>query len=392
MRIAYLDPGLSSRKGHNAAMMAEFDHALVAERGYQVSYLCAASADPGRFTDLRGRLIPTFRIDGYVRPSHTDLFDAQRFARIGESIVADLETLKDDDDFDPILMQTSYPLHLHALAQCSDLLQGRRVVIGMLLPCAFWGRDAHAERRISELFASSVNELNRVADLFAYSETGTFRFGDQLVPMATMLPPLSGASAGHLRRLAADSATGTRLETPTLGFFGSPFTSKGFGLLVEASQAIARSGATPAARLAIRLPAGHEAVCQQLNALAPWIDAVSRQTSNQEYLADMAQVDVVCTLYDPQEYAAKMSGIIPEAISLGKPLLISEGCHAIQDFLERHAPGSFICGQYAAQTLQNILALPPRSWERPTSCSRIHAPLMRQMKCMDRYLTVCGLE
>jgi len=363
----------------------------VAERGHRVSYLCAASADPREFTGLQGSLRPTFRIDGYARASRADLLDEQRFERIAQVIAQDLAHCQALADCDAILMPTAYPLHLHALARRATQLEGRRVVMGLLLPGSFWGADADSERRIGDLFAQGVNAISSVADLFAYSETGSYRFGDNMVPMATMLPPLATPSAAQVRRLADGAHCTAARQSVALGFFGSPFTSKGFGLLVDAVRALGQQGTVTSGRVVVRLPAGHGDVCAQLNGLAPWIDATSRQTSNEQYLGEMAAVDAVCAFYDPAEYGDKMSGIVPEAISLGKPLLIAEGCHAIQDFLERHAPGSFIGGAYQAQTLVNALHLPARTWSRPAACARTHAPLMQQMKSMDRYLAVCGL-
>lgn len=391
MRIAYVDPGLSSRKGHNAAMLEEFDTALAIERGHAVSYLCAASADPKIFDGLAGSLKPTFRVDGYARLRAADLFDEQRLQMIDELTAADLQASSVLDTCDAILMPTAYPLHLRALARRRSVLAGRRVALGLLLPARFWGGDDDAcEQRIGEIFADSIDSLNAGTDLFAYSETGSFSFGANAVSLATLLPPLAAPNALHVQRLAAEHRP-PNPDGPLLGFFGSPFSSKGFGLLVEALQGLARNGVQPAARIMLRLPAGYEQVCAQLNALGPWVDATSRQADNRQYLQEMAGADVVLGYYDPREYGAKMSGIVPEAISLGKPLLLAEGCNAICDFLERHAPGSFVSGPYDAQILADVLMLPGSAWDRPARCARLHAPLMQQLKSMDRYLSVCGL-
>lgn len=391
MKIAYIDPGLSCRKGHNAAMVDEFDRALVIERGHQVSYLCAARTDKSEFADLCGTLEPTFRIEGYAKPGHADLFDAQRFARIADVMATDLAGASVLADCDAILMPTAYPLHLYALAQRAQALRGRRVVLGLLLPASFWGQDAVSERRIGELLVEGINAFAG-ADLFAYSETGSYRFGDSVVPLATMLPPLATSSFEQIRRLAEEGQCNDARQSPVLGFFGLPFNSKGFGVLVEAVQALVRQRAQPTMRVVIRLPGGYEDACARLNGLAPWLDATSRQTTNDQYLAEMAAVDAVCAFYDPAEYASKMSGIVPEAVSLGKPLLIAEGCTALHDFLERHAPGSFIGGAYEVGTLVRAIDLPAPAWDRPTACARTHAPLMQQMKSMNRYLAVCGLD
>ena len=97
-------------------------------------------------------------------------------------------------------------------------------------------------------------------------------------------------------------------------------------------------------------------------------------------------------LYDPLHYGDKMSGIVPEALSLGKPVLVAEGCVAIQEFLERHAPGAFIAAGYDLASVQAVLALEPGHWRPARRCARSHAPLVQQLKGMDRYLAVCGIH
>lgn len=391
MRIAYIDPGLSCRQGHNAAMVEEFDQALVAERGHEVVYHCSADVRARDFADLRGRVSPTFRVDGYARPAAADLFEAARFERIVGAIVGDLNRAPGLADSDLLLMPTAYPLHLQALARRLPTLAGRRVVLGLLLPANFWSEDPAAAHRIGELFAQSVGALAASTELFAYSETGVFRCGEDTLRVATLLPPLARARSAQVRRLA-DVSVDTSADRPwVLGYFGSPFLGKGIGLLFDAASALAQSGSAPGVELRIRLPEGHEPVCERFNALAPWIDATSRRTDNGAYLQQMAQVDAVCAFYDPQSYATKMSGIVPEAISLGKPLWVSEGCDAITDFLERHAPGSFVSGHYDASTAQAVMSLPRAAWDRAKACARRHAPLVQQLKDMDRYLAVCGV-
>jgi len=390
VKIAYIDPGLSTRKGHNASMVCEFDEALVRERGHTLRVLCGAGLDRRWFQDLHADLRPVFRIDGYARPGLGDLADP-RLQTLLDAVVADLNS-GGIDDCDAVLMPTTYPLHLRALAKLAPRLRKRRLVAGMLLPSEFWSADADGARRIDSLFIDSIDALSADCDFLAYSETGTFRCGAQVVPLATMLPPLATSSANQVQELAHASARPNGSESQVIGFFGSPFVTKGFTLMVEAVHRLARTGAGPANRLCIRLPHGHEDLCSKLNQMAPWVDAQSRQTTNGEYLTEMSRVDAVWALYDPQEYRHKMSGIVPEAICLGKPLLIAEGCEAIHDFLERHAPGSFIAGSYAADTIGAVLDLDRAHWSHPSRCAAAHAPLARQLKSMDRYLAVCGVN
>jgi hypothetical protein len=391
MRIAYVDPGLSGPLGHNAAMVEEFDASLVREYGHVVSYAVGASVDARDFPHLSGRLVPAFRIDGYARPGPSDLHDPTRLSRIIETIATDLQSSAVLDDCDAVLMPTAYPFHVRALALLAPRLRGRRVVIGLLLPARYWTPGGTPAADVADLFGVGLHLLGKEAELFLYNETGTFELRDSVLSLPRLLPPFGTTSAKRVRELAARSLTGDRTQAPSLGFFGSPFGSKGFGMLASAVERVAQAGGEPRTRLVVRLPQGHEAICKRLQEMAPWVDARSERTSNEAYLAEMAAVDAVWAFYDPAEYGDKMSGIVPEALSLSKPLLIADGCRGIEDFLEWQAPGSFMCGAYDERTVVDVLSLPAPAWSRASSCAREHAPLIAQLKSMPRYLAVCGL-
>ena len=74
MKIVYFDPGLAGRGGHNSAMLAEFEQALVHEAGHEVTVLAAARLAPAVFGDSALRFVPLFEVEGY----HT--FDAATLA------------------------------------------------------------------------------------------------------------------------------------------------------------------------------------------------------------------------------------------------------------------------------------------------------------------------
>lgn len=392
MRIVYMDPGLSVRKGHNAAMAEELDDALVRELGNQVTYLISASANPLDFAHLRGKVVPAFRIDGYARPCVEDLQDSGRLAHILNLIAADLHNAGVLDDCDAVLMPTAYPLHIRALSMFAEHLRGRRVVVGLLLPARFWSPDEERVACIADLFGEGLNALSGSVQLFLYNETGSFSLRDSILSIPQLLPPLGTRNAVLVRQLAQRTRPPSSDSRPSIGFFGSPFTTKGFGLLVSAAKRLAAAGESPNARLVVRLPQGHEPACAGLAAIAPWIDVRSSQTSNEAYLSEMSSVDAVWAFYDPTEYGDKMSGIVPEALSLGKPLLVAEGCSGIEEFIEWQAPGSHVCGPYDERTVTNVLKLPAQIWVRPAICARSHAPLIAQLKSMPRYLAVCGLS
>lgn len=391
MRIVYIDPGLSVRKGHNAAIAEELDDALVRERGHQVTYLISAGADLLDFAHLRGNVVPAFRIDGYARPGVEDLQDSSRLAHILNLIAGDLDMTRALDDCDAVLMPTAYPLHIRALGERAERLRGRLIVVGLLLPARFWGPDEERVALIADLFGQGLQALADPAQLFLYNETGAFSLRSSVLSIPRLLPPFGTRNADLVRQLVNRTLPSSSDSRPSIGFFGGPAISKGFGLLVSAATRLAAAGESPNARLVVRLPQGHESDCAVLATIAPWIDARSSLTSNDAYLSEMSSVDAVWAFYDPTQYGDKMSGIVPEALSLGKPLLVAEGCSGIEEFIEWQAPGSHVCGPYDERTVTQVLKAPAKIWVRPAICARNHAPLIAQLKSVSRYLSVCGL-
>jgi len=133
-------------------------------------------------------------------------------------------------------------------------------------------------------------------------------------------------------------------------------------------------------------------MCDQLNALSPALEATSAEMSNAQYFEAMADVDAVLAFYDPAEYGTKMSGIVPEAICLGKPVVISDGCDGLCRFLDRYAPGSFATGTYGPGDLAAILRLPAPLWSSLGAKARASSDVVRMMKSMRRYLTLGGMS
>lgn len=391
MNIVYFDPGLTGRLGHNGAMLHEFDQALVIERGHQVQYLCHQSTRRDDVPDIAGTLIPAIRINGYTRLDGEHVLDPVNLERIMQVLAEDYRHA-DLENADVILMPTVYPLHLGALVQNIKLKANCRVVLGLLLPCSYWNSDPEGERALNTLVIDSIHRLNASTTLVTYSETGSYEFGGTPITMATLLPPVATTNANLIRTLSTTPPARPSQDSPVVGFFGAPFTSKGFGMLIETLQTIVRQGLPVHIQLRIHLPSGHADICTLLNGLAPWIHAESSETSNAQYLRKMADVDIVWACYDPLEYNRKMSGIVPESVSLGKPLLLAEGCDAIQDFLERYAPGAYVSVPYAPGELIAAVSMPTEHWLQAMQCAHLHAPLMQGMKSMARYLTVIGIE
>jgi len=382
MKILVLDPGLSARLGHNAAIAEELGLELRGRPGVELTFAGSSTLIPADFEDLTGTFLPAFRLDGYAHFGAGDFSDPQRNERIRTFLASELQALR-PSSFDVILMPTAYPLHLQAVADSARLLGKAQFQCGLLMPASFWANDAAAFQHLATVFEAAILQLQGANCLF-YTETGRFALGDASVRTPVLLPPVSAATASLMETLA--QAGSNPAEELRVGYFGSPFTSKGFNVLLET---IAR-GLPPHVRIVLRLPPGHAERCATLRAQSPQVDATSRAMSNGEFLREMASVDVVFGLYDPAHYSEKMSGLIPEAICLGRPVLLSAECTSLVAFLDQHAPGSFVSAGYDVASLGQALALPADIWRERAQRAAASAPVVRALKSASRYLTIAG--
>jgi hypothetical protein len=383
MKVLLVDPGLNGRTGHNGALAEELDRELSGRVDFRIAGNARVRADD--FRDLRAPISAAFRVSGYAKYAARQLADSRLMSSFRSAIDEDLAAL-DIDACDLILMPTVYPLHLEALARRAGRLQRQRLTFGMLMPPEYWAADASAAAAVEQIMLDAVQHLYGQTDALFYSETGAYHFGAQRISMPLLLPPVSAATGNLLARLEREAANPA--ETTRFGFFGAPFPAKGFDHLLG----LARHGVPDGAQLVVRLPAGHEDICSRLNALSPHIDARSQAMTNADYLQQMAQVDVVLAAYDPEHYALKMSGIVPEAICLGRSVLVTDGCTALVDFLDRHAPGSFATQPYGVNGLAAAMALPATHWQRLAHSARASAAVMRSLKEARRYLALAGVD
>lgn len=383
MQLLIIDPGFGNASGHNAAINRELVHELAADAGKTIEIATHRHVDLDTVLDIARHTNPVFRLPGYRRFHGTELTDPEWLADMRAALDADLDRLE-PEKADVLLLHTAYPLHLEALARRAQRLAHCRIVIGLLLPPEFWAADDDAAVPLARILGQALSTFAQ-AGAMIYGEHGRYTLDDACIAVPVLLPPVSQT----MRDLMADLARTPDSARPLrFGFFGAPYASKGFETLVE----VARMGLPEEVELFVCLPGGFEDACRTIAAFGPRIVASSTDTSNAEYLRAMAQVDVVLTHYDPAHYQERMSGIVPEAICLGRPLVVTHGCHAIIDFLDRHAPGSFVTAGFEAAQLAAALSLPRATWDDLADRARASAPLLREMKNLDRYLRITGLR
>lgn len=120
---------------------------------------------------------------------------------------------------------------------------------------------------------------------------------------------------------------------------GNANVAKGYSLLPEAIEALT------ARRDDLRFfvhgtveqtdyPDGRE-VLARLGALGPRVTVRNDVLSTEDYLAWLAEADLVLQPYDPLVYRTRGSGVFAEALKLGIPVVATEGCAFAQQAIEQ---------------------------------------------------------
>ncbi|MBS0429921.1 MAG: hypothetical protein JSR41_21775 [Proteobacteria bacterium] len=385
MRLLLLDPGLSSPYGHNASTVRELDLHVREHGGIELSVATHAGFDPASLGATGCRWRPHLRLHGYARFGTAGAPRAAAEAEWRECLalcVQDLDRM-DLASFDGVWMPTAYPLHLAALAHVGLGMPALRVQVGVLMPPRFWAADASARVWLEELTCQSLRTAAGLARWRIYSETDRVRAGGLCLATPTLLAPLADAFRTRLDALrtsrAAAPASGIRTR---FGFMGEPLARKGFTVV---SQAVA-TGLPPHIELHLAMPTHHAARALVLHGRPPGLHIHALGTGNAAYFDALNDIDVLLALYDPGLHDEQMSGIVGEAIALGKAVLVGAGCEAILAFLRRWAPGSFRVAPASLEGLHAAWQLPPSVW---ASCRReamAAAPRVLALKDVARHL------
>ena len=395
MKIVIVDPGCSGPAGHNGSMFEEFGRELPA-LGFAPTYLVSRRTPPGALAAPGVEVQALFAFDGYARQVPAFIHE-HAFAATLASIEAELRCV-DWRGVGAVLMPTVYPLHLIALARVLPTVVPAdtvRVSLGFLMPVSFWVQQAEVAASLGAMMLSATQLLQQHGPTLAYAESGRYAFGNDRLELPQLLPPVSRESdrlVAELRR-QAETQAGTEAaarQALRFGFFGSAFTSKGITLLHQAVQQCCAAGDWPH-RIDLVLPAGATRIVDAFGSCGPQVRANSRTRSNTEFLQAMAAVDVVLLPYDPAHYGDKLSGVLFEALALGKPVVVTDGCAPLVQWLDQTAPGSYAACAYDPAALADVLKLPAQAWQAPTAAARSSATLVSAAKSMRRYLACAGI-
>jgi hypothetical protein len=125
--------------------------------------------------------------------------------------------------------------------------------------------------------------------------------------------------------------------------------------------------------------------------LGPRVTVRAGRRDNHDYLRAMAAVDVVLLPYDPAHYGQKLSGVLFEAIALGKPVVVVEGNEPLVQWLDQTAPGAYAVCADDAEALAAVLKLPAEVFAPLAAAARESAPIVTRQKSTRRFLAAAGI-
>ena len=193
-----------------------------------------------------------------------------------------------------------------------------------------------------------------------YSETGRYRFGQTVAQTAVLLPPVTAATQSAIQARWVQAVRQASDRPLVLGYFGSPLVSKGLQPLLQAYKQAVQSGRL-VNTLKLCLPPGNDEVLNAFATAGGPLQGTSQPLRNEDYLAQMAQVDVVILPYDSRQYDERMTTVMIDALSLGKAVAFPEDCGALLRFADTQAPGSHVVFDYSVDSIAQLLTL---HWQR----------------------------
>ena len=373
--LLILDPELNPtfQGGHNWSFFSEL------EQISRENNLEAAFYGNKRSPEDRHRIAPFFETGCYLHEPQV-----RKWLEFPSEITACYEQLRVPPS-SRIIVPTAAPWHLEGIVKLLDKRNDIRLAVGLLLPLEFWTRDQILLRKVGERLNVSLLALKRL-NAFIYTESGEYHLLGRTVPFPVVLPPISKRTSDTAAAFREIRDSGPKRPI-NFGYFGLPKPSKGFDLLCDY---LNNGSAKEGLKFDFFLP--EQPWLKEFNPKINSARVRINNTTNIEMLRDMASVDVVLCFYDPCVYGRQMSGIVFDALLLGKPLLLTKGT-SLERFVNDVAPGSAIAVDYSLAGLASALDLPAEAWVNATRYAQKAANIISELKSGQRYLkTVFGCD
>ena len=373
MSILVLAPTLKTQNGHDHAFCTE----LIRYAGAaDIRVLASEKFQPE--PDLPA--LPFFSVDPYeYRWIHREQKEPLPWKTLIRSAVQDLQKV-DFSLYDKVILHTADPVYLIALDRSLRRFGGL-LYLGFTLPPTFWLRSSLARKILSIASDIAIGSLRRRTRTVLYSEPGAIRFDHRSLKCLLRLAPVQSVAMGGIGNAAGrvPSDPSSRIK---IGFFGAALDDKGFQILLQLA---ADSAVSARFLIKLFLPPGQQELVEKVSASKGVIWANSEDRDLETYFSCMSSVDLVYTLYSPDAYKDRMSGIVQDAILAGKPLLVTSGCTEMRRFVDKVAPGAYIHASYSAPSVARRLASALETFSKLSENAGEGAERLRKLKTVEAY-------
>jgi hypothetical protein len=404
MSILVLAPTLKTPSGHDHAFCTELIRYVGAS---DVRVLASEKFQPEPALPA----LPFFSVDPYeYRWIHREEKKSVPWKTLLRKAVQDLQKV-DFSLYDKIILHTADPVYLIALDRSLRRFSGL-LYLGFMLPPMFWLRSSMARKILSIASDIAIGSLRRRVRMVLYSETGAIRFDHRSLKCLLKLPPVQSVTIGgtDAEVESTSNAVGTSSRSsgvsmepgheapdereliPTgrmkIGFFGAALDDKGFQILLQLA---ADSAVRARFLIKIFLPPGQQELVEKVSSSNDAIWANSDDRDLETYFSCMSSVDLVYTLYSPDAYKDRMSGIVQDAILAGKPLVVTSSCTEMRRFVDRVAPGAYAHADYSTLSAATCLSSIGDRIGSLTKQARAGAEKIRKLKTFEAYFATTGV-
>jgi len=372
MSILVLAPTLKTPSGHDHAFCSE----LISYAGAaNIKILASEKFQPEPSLPA----VPFFLVDPYeYRWAHKEAKRKVLWGDLLKSASRDLQKV-DFSIYSKLIFHTADPVYLVALSRCLRRFSGT-LYLGFMLPPSFWLLETVRRRILSVLSDVAIYSLKRKARVVLYSETGVIQFDHRSLKCLLKLPPVQSFGSPTGRPMAGSGSD--RSERIKIGFFGAPFEDKGFQILLELAE---NAEVQNRFQIKVFLPPGQQDLADKISSSNGFITANSEDRDVSTYFGCISSIDLVYTLYSPNAYKDRMSGVVQDAILAGKPLLVATECAEMRRFIDQVAPGAYVHAGYSVPGAAGCLVSTTGKLPELSKQAKAGAQAIRKLKTFEAY-------
>lgn len=338
---AALEQALESSKGDFRVMSVNPD--LVSSFGHYLHHDLRCRAEVGErgggFVSLANLgvhgtketgIVPWFESHSWSVSGDCEIADG-----FGRELTAALATLEeaDSENLTVLTMYLADHRHIVPVLEAIGKRRPRRAVFVLNLFYAHFVVFGDKQHLLGELEAClrSTRHLRRELGVHLCADSPMLRDAlEDLCEESLRLWPMFSTTDYSSEHLAeASTAPRSRERQPIVAYYPSNLqTSKGYDLLAEAVEKMGERGQVNDLRFVVRelyQPTTPPSMRQVADQLRPWVEIVDGILSPDAYRRRMIESDIVLVPYRRDAFRSRTSGVISDAILLGKPVVTTAG-------------------------------------------------------------------